>query len=87
MVEMNALCDMTPPPIPTVTLLGTDEAIIDPASVKSVMQHWTNGTLNIYDKAQHEILMERPAIREAAFKTLTAHFHAHLTNSNVPEPA
>ena len=87
MVEMSALGDMTPPPIPTITLLGTDESIVDSNAVKAVMQHWANGMLHMFDGAQHEILMERPAIREAAFALLAAHFHAHLTDSNIPEPA
>jgi lysophospholipase len=41
------------------------------------MQTWENGTLVMVEGAEHEILMERPEIRNDAFDQMAKLFAAH----------
>ena len=51
-----------PAPHEALVFLGTQEAIVDSGSIKDIMAEWSNGKLVIVEDAQHEILMEKPAI-------------------------
>lgn len=61
--ETRALRSAGPPPTPALTFLGGRESIIDTPSVHTIMSNWTSGQLDIVADAQHEFLMEGPAIR------------------------
>lgn len=61
--ETKRLADMTPPNTPCLTYLGTEESIVDPARIHSIMSRWKGGTLHMLDGARHEVLMETPPIR------------------------
>ncbi len=81
LVEMRRLRSLTPPDVPTFTALGTDEAIVDPARVKQVMSRWTNGRLEMFEGARHELLMELPATRNKVFAKMFQHFRQYLTQN------
>ena len=65
------------PSTPALTLLGTDETVVDTRPVHSVMQHWSNGTLEMINGAQHEIMMEKPEIRAGFFDAADRFFQAN----------
>lgn len=65
------------PDIPTITMLGSDERIVDSKAVKARMQNWPKGRLMMVEAAEHEILMEVPASRTTAFDTAAELFSAH----------
>lgn len=74
MLETRALRAKTPPDTPSITFLGENERVVDPAAIHQVMGRWKNGTLRVVPKAEHEILMERPELREGAIAQVAAFF-------------
>ena len=77
--ECRALAALPAPDLPCITFLGADEEIVGTDAIHRQMAHWPKGTLKVVEGAQHEILMEGPAIRNATFDALTDLF--------VPTPA
>ena len=55
------------PPVPMVTFLGSDEAVVDAGAIRQRMARWPGGRLEMVAGAQHEVLMETPTIRARAF--------------------
>lgn len=74
--EMRALSRLPSPPVRAITHLGTAERIVDPAPIRDRMARWPGGTLTVAKGAEHEIMMERPAIRTAFFDAAAALFKA-----------
>lgn len=72
--EMRSLRAATPPARPALTFVGTEEQIVDPAAIRSVMRRWPGGRLDIAQDARHELLMERPEVRERFLDAAVAHF-------------
>jgi lysophospholipase len=54
------------PSLPCITFVGSDERIVDVGRIRQRMETWKGGKLQVIEGAQHEVLMERPAIRDAA---------------------
>jgi lysophospholipase len=77
LVEMATLAKMPAPSLPILALLGTDEAIVEPDAIRDLIAKAPNGRLIEYDGGQHEILMERPEIRDHAIDQLTTFFAEH----------
>lgn len=65
------------PKVPCVTFLGTDEKIVDPDAIKSRITGWENGTLEMVEGGEHEVLMEGPEIRQPIMATISALFDKH----------
>jgi len=63
LTETRNLMAMAAPKVPTLTLLGTNERIVDTAAVIKRMQDWPDGQLERVEGAEHEVLMEGPEIR------------------------
>lgn len=74
LTEMRALARLPAPAIPTLAFLGSEEAIVDPAAVATRMNAWPGGRLVTLQDAQHEVLMETPAIRTRVLDTIAVHF-------------
>ncbi len=79
LVEMRALARMPAPNLPCVTFLGTAEKIVDPARITARMDSWPGGELVMLDGAEHEVMMEAPAIRNRVFDRAAALFNANAT--------
>ena len=72
--ECKTLAGRASPDIPCITFLGTDEAIVDKDAIRTRMQNWPRGTLDVVENAHHEVLMETPDIRAHVFDRLEALF-------------
>lgn len=62
--ETSALTSMPPPAYPTYTALGSDEVIVSPQRIKSHMEKWPSGTLEMFEGGRHEIIMEDDQMRK-----------------------
>jgi len=75
--ECSTLAKDPVPLLPTLTFLGTQEAIVDPQAIHSRMADWPNGQLEMIPDARHEVMMETRPIRDKVFDQIAAHFTAH----------
>lgn len=74
--ETRWIARQPPPQVATLTLLGTAERIVETRAVEARMRGWPGGRLVLLPGAQHETLMETPAIRAEAIGAILAHFAA-----------
>lgn len=77
LTETGELQAMPMPKTPTITYLGTNERIVDSKAVVSLMGKWPEGRLEMVTGAEHEVLMEQPAIRKLAFDGMCELFEQH----------
>lgn len=77
LVECHALSLMPSPTTSTLCALGTAEKVVDTAPIHLRMQNWKNGRTDLYPNAEHEIMMETPAMRQRLFDSVAAHFVAN----------
>ena len=77
LTECHALTLLPSPDVPVVTSLGTQEKIVDIGPIHARMAIWARGSLDIYQGAEHEVLMERPAARARFFDSAAALFATH----------
>lgn len=75
--ECASLAVMPAPRVPTVCALGTAEKVVDVPPVHLRMAGWSNGQLDLYPGAEHEIMMEGPAVRKRFFDRAAALFDAN----------
>ena len=74
--ECRRLARKPSPATPCLTILGTDELIVDTASIHQRMATWRNGHLLPIEGGRHECLMETPERRERALNAVIDHFDA-----------
>ena len=75
--ECGALAALPSPAYPVICALGSQERIVDVRPIHDRMGRWPGGRLDLYSGAEHEILMERPATREAFLARSVTLFEAH----------
>jgi lysophospholipase len=78
LVECRALSLMPAPDTPALCALGPSERVVDLNPIYRRMRAWPNGRLDLYPGAEHEIMMETPAMRQRLFDSVAAHFHSHI---------
>jgi lysophospholipase len=76
--ETAALMALAAPDMPTLTLIASREKIVVNAVIEKRMASWPKGRLITIDGAEHELLFEAPARRQAALDAILAHFDAHI---------
>jgi lysophospholipase len=76
--ETRGLAARPAPSTPCLTFLGMNERIVDAERIKDRMQGWTNGTLEIVPKCEHELMMETSEIQKQFFDGTTQLFDRHL---------
>ncbi|MCH2163390.1 MAG: alpha/beta hydrolase [Marinovum sp.] len=81
LVECNTLARMPSPDLSCLTFLGRQERIVHPRRILDRMAAWPNGTLQMIENAEHEVLMERPAVRALIFEQLADHFQPAEPNA------
>ena len=74
LIETTRLTRMPPPQVPALAFLGTGERIVRPGPIRRLMARWPEGRLEMIERAQHEIMMERPEVRDRFFAASTAFF-------------
>lgn len=77
LMEMRALAARPAPPIPALTFLGSNERIVEPHRIHDRMAAYPNGKLVMLEGAEHEVMMETPAIRARVFDETAQWFDAH----------
>lgn len=75
--ECQALSVMPSPKTPALCALGTAEKVVDTTPVHVRMRQWPKGRVDLYPGAEHEIMMETPAMRQRLFDSVAAHFRSH----------
>lgn len=76
--DMKDLAAQPSPDVPCLTFLGDLEQIVEPKSIHTRMANWPDGELVMIKGAEHEVLMELPAIREMIHDRTAAFFDANL---------
>ena len=72
--ETKHLALRAAPSLPCVTFLGSNERIVQINRIHKRMETWKGGKLQVMEGAEHEILMEKPATRDAALEEITRLF-------------
>jgi lysophospholipase len=75
--ETSTLMSLPAPDMPTVTLVGTRESIVEVPAIETRMASWPKGTLIEIEGGLHEVLMEAPARRRKALDAILGHFETH----------
>lgn len=75
--ECAALARLPAPDYPMLCALGSQERIVEVAPIKARVASWPGARLEMYEGAEHEVLMERPALRDAFLRSAVALFAAH----------
>jgi lysophospholipase len=81
LAETLDLAGKPAPSLPGLTFLGTNERIVDPGRIHDRMAAWPTGELVLMEGAEHEVMMETPAHRDALFARTIAMFDANATNA------
>lgn len=84
LAEMRHLAGRASPALPCLTFLGSNERIVDRQRIETRMAAWPGGRLARIEGAEHEVMMETPAIRAQVFDQAVAHFDAHRTAAAAP---
>ena len=74
LTETAHLARQPAPDLPCLTLLGSRESIVCTDTIRSRMQGWPKGRLEIVEGAQHEVMMEGPETRARLFDQIAALF-------------
>ena len=77
MLDCRRMARIASPRVPSLTVVGSDETIVDPAAIQTRMARWPGGRLSVYDGARHEILMEAPRQRARFHDEADALFALH----------
>jgi len=68
--EISALSGFSVPDIPTLTLLGDLEAVVDPEAIRKRIASPKNGRLLLCHGAKHEVLMEKEHIQKPVWTAI-----------------
>jgi len=74
--EIRALAPRPSPDIPSHIVFGTRERIVNAAAIRRRAAAWPAATLDLIDNAEHEVLMETPAMRHRAIAAAADLFDA-----------
>jgi lysophospholipase len=84
--ETLALSRQPSPDLPCLTLLGTEEDIVDIPRIRNRMAAWPGGRLEELEGGRHEVLMDTAAMRKRAFDLLAAHYDTAGNRLTDPVP-
>lgn len=75
--ECRRLRRAAAPPMPMLAFLGSHERIVSVPAVETRAATWPGARLERVEGAEHEIMMEGPAVRARFYDAAAAHFEAH----------
>jgi lysophospholipase len=64
LIELRALARLAAPEVPALIGLGGSERVVSPGAIRARAEGWRAAELVEYPEAEHEILMERPEVRD-----------------------
>ena len=70
LAELRALRRLPPPPVPVLVGIAGEETIVDNAAILRLARSWPRARMETYASARHELLMERPDIRDRFLEAL-----------------
>jgi lysophospholipase len=73
-LETDALRRMPSPDYACMTMLGSSERIVDTAAIHDRMARWPGADFILADGAEHELMMESPAMRRRFYDAAAALF-------------
>lgn len=74
--ETRALARMPSPALPCLTMLGREERIVNIPAIEDRMRRWPGAEFDLVAEAEHELMMESPAIRARFYDKAAALFDA-----------
>lgn len=74
--ECRALNAAPSPDLPCLTFVGAHEQIVHVPSIRNRMRRWPRGKLVEVPNAEHEVLLEKPEIRDTVHAQIAEHFTA-----------
>lgn len=77
LTECASLAARPAPKVPAICALGTAEKVVDVPPIHLRMAGWSDGQLDLYPGAEHEIMMEGAATRARFFDRAVALFDAN----------
>ncbi|RWR09400.1 alpha/beta hydrolase [Sinirhodobacter populi] len=75
-LECQALTALPSPALPCLTVIGSNERIINTRPVHERMARWPGGRLLVVEGGEHEVMMETPARRKQFYDAVAALFDA-----------
>lgn len=84
--ETRDLSQRPSPTLPCLTILGSDEQIVDVPRVRDRMARWPGAHLEMVEGGRHETLMDRPEMRNRLFGMLCT-FFGQSARAQVSRPA
>lgn len=74
--ETRALSRLRSPALPCLTMLGLGERIVHTGAIRDRMGCWPGAAFDLVEDAEHELMMEAPAIRARFYDRAAALFDA-----------
>lgn len=74
MAEFTRIRETCCPDLPCRIYLGDHERIVSPEAIRRISACWEGAVLQTYPGGEHEVLMEKPEIRQAILNDLAAFF-------------
>jgi len=74
LAETRRLRTLPPPSVPVYVGIAADETVVDNGAARRLASSWPGIRVETYAGARHELLMERPEVRERFLAALDAHF-------------
>jgi len=87
LTETRILAKHPSPDVPCLTLLGTNERIVDVPRVHQRMARWPGGQLKLVEKAEHEVMMESAEMRARIFDQIAQFFDDHASPQDTAKTA
>lgn len=75
--ETAALMQLPPPDVPTLTIVGTREKIVDVDAIDNRMKTWPGSRYLKIEGGEHEVMMESPARRKQTMDAILDHLAAN----------
>jgi len=72
-----ALSHAPSPDLPCLTMFGAREKVVDSDRIRHRMAHWPGAALEVVPDAEHELMMEAPAVRQRFYDMAAGLFTRH----------
>ena len=80
--ETRSLSRMPAPDLPCVTVLGSDEEIVDTRRIQDRIARWPGAELVMIEGGRHEVMMDTPQVRQRVFDRVCRHFDQAAGNAS-----